>query len=54
MVYYKSLNKEKAETFYDLKYLYNLYDRLSDFGKPLQITEVSIPCYSSDSEAEEL
>ena len=54
MFFNKELYKEKAETFYDLKYLYDLYGRLSDFGKPLQVTEVTIPCYSSDPEAEEL
>lgn len=54
MFYQKEEYAQKAEQNYDLLYLYALYDRLSEFNKPLQVTEVTIPCYSSEKEAEEL
>lgn len=54
MFFGKESYEEKAKIYYDFKYLSSLYGRLSDLGKPLQITEVTIPSYSSESAAEEL
>ncbi|MBQ3573816.1 MAG: hypothetical protein IJA16_04395, partial [Clostridia bacterium] len=40
--------------FYDPKHLYAVMDRYSDFNRPLQITEVTIPCYSDSAEDEQI
>ena len=39
---------------YNPKRLFKVLDRYSDFGLPLQITEVTIPAYTSDPENEKL
>ena len=48
--------KEYAETqpFYDPQNLYRHMDLYANFGKPLQITEVTIPAYSYDPADEEM
>ncbi|MDD7399011.1 MAG: endo-1,4-beta-xylanase [Firmicutes bacterium] len=48
--------KEYAETrpFYDPQNLYRHMDLYANFGKPLQITEVTIPAYSYDAADEEM
>ena len=43
---------EKAEPLYDPERIYAVMDRFADFGKPFQITEISIPAYH-ESEADE-
>lgn len=39
---------------YDPRHVYKTMDRYSHFGKPLQITEVTIPAYSNDPADEQL
>ena len=39
---------------YDPEYLYEVMDTYAKLGKPLQITELTIPCYSNDPEDEEI
>ncbi len=43
---------EYTRPYYDPRRLYKLMDMYSNFGKPLQITEVTIPAYSNDDEDE--
>ena len=43
---------EKTRQMLDPKNLYKHMDLYSNFGKPLQITEVTIPAYSADAEDE--
>lgn len=43
---------EKTRTFYSPESLYRHMDLYSNLGKPLQITEVTIPAYSNDTEDE--
>ncbi len=40
--------------YYDPVRMYKILDRYADFGKPLQITEVTIPCYSNTIEDEDI
>lgn len=40
--------------YYDPVRLYEIMDQYADFGKPLQITEITIPAYSTAPEDEEL
>ena len=39
---------------YDPKHVYDVLDTLAKFGKPLEITEVTIPAYSWEAEDEEI
>lgn len=43
---------ELSKIYYDPERMFDVLDRYSDFGKPIQITEVTIPAYS-DSEEDE-
>ena len=43
---------EEAAVVCDPKQLYRVMDQYSDFGKPLQITEVTVPAYSTEPEDE--
>lgn len=45
---------EFTRPYYDPLKLYAVLDRYSDFGKPLQITEMTIPCFSDRAEDEQL
>lgn len=51
-----SLEDEYKETrkYYDPAYLYRVMDKYAEFGKPLQVTEVTIPAYSNDESDEAL
>ena len=40
--------------FYNPRHHYELMDTYAGFGKPLQLTEITIPAYSNDPEDEEL
>lgn len=40
--------------FYNPRLLYEVMDQYADFGKPLQITEITIPAYSRAAEDEDL
>lgn len=54
-MFIKSENEyEKTRPFYNPENLYNHMDLYSSFGKPLQVTEVTIPAYSNSEEDEAL
>lgn len=46
--------EEMTKPLYDPKNLFRVMDQYADFGKPLQITEVTIPSYSWEQEDEEI
>lgn len=54
MFYNKEDEKKETELFYDPLHLYKVLDCYSDFGKPLSITELTIPAYSQNAEDEEI
>ena len=45
---------ELSQIYYDPERIFAVLDRYSDFGKPIQITEVTIPAYSDSKEDEEI
>ncbi|MBR5011058.1 MAG: endo-1,4-beta-xylanase, partial [Clostridia bacterium] len=48
-------NEEKLANFlYNPKQIYDVMDTYSDFNKPLQITEITIPAYTGEAEDEQL
>lgn len=49
----KENEAESAEFYFNPKNIYKILDDLSEFGKPIQITEITIPAYSESSEDEE-
>lgn len=48
----KENEAESAEFYFNPKNIYKILDDLSDFGKPIQITEITIPAYSESEEDE--
>ena len=52
MFYRREDEKKETELFYDPMHIYQVLDRYSDFGKPLSITELTIPAYSQNEEDE--
>ena len=42
------------ENYFDAELLYNVMDLFARFGKPLQVTEITVPAYSDDPLDEEL
>lgn len=54
--YHMFINREDeyrdSRRRYDPKHLYKIMDLYSNFGKPLQVTEITIPAYSNDPEDE--
>lgn len=52
MFFRKESEYEETRTFYSPEKLYQHMDLYSDFGKPLQITEVTVPAYSWEAEDE--
>lgn len=52
--YKKEEEYEKTKKLYNPKWLYKQMDLYAKFGKPLQITEVTVPAYSNDAEDEEI
>lgn len=46
--------KRVTNCFYNPKHHYELMDTYAKFGKPLQLTEVTIPAYSNDVKDEEI
>ena len=52
MFYRKEQEYECTRPYYDPINLYNHMDLYSNFGKPLQLTEVTIPAYSNEPEDE--
>ena len=54
-MFYSAENEyDSTRVFYDPTKLYEHMDLYSNFGKPLQVTEVTIPAYSNKSEDEAL
>lgn len=45
---------ERGAYCYDPRRIYRVLDRYSDFGLPLQITEITIPAYSDDAQDEQI
>lgn len=45
---------QNTRPYYNPENLYKHMDLYSNFGKPLQVTEVTVPAYSNDAEDEEL
>lgn len=54
MFFKADMEYEATRSFYNPKNLYAHMDLYSNFGKPLQVTEVTIPAYSNSEEDEEL
>ena len=54
MFYPSEKEYEATRTFYDPIKLYKHMDLYSNFGKPIQVTEVTIPAYSNEPEDEEM
>lgn len=54
MFYRKEQEEEMTRAFYDPRILYAVMDQYADFGKPFQITEITIPAYSKLEEDEEI
>nr|WMX25237.1 endo-1,4-beta-xylanase [uncultured bacterium] len=52
MFFDKEKEYEKTRKYYDPKKMYKIMDLYSNFQKPLQITEITIPAYSNDPEDE--
>ena len=50
--YKREVEEENTRLLYDPKNLYRVMDQYSDFGKPLQVTEITIPAYSCEAEDE--
>lgn len=54
-MFYRAEDEEKMTAqFYNPYNLYAVMDQYADFGKPLQVTEITIPAYSKEEEDEEL
>jgi GH35 family endo-1,4-beta-xylanase len=45
---------DKTRLMLDPKRLYGIMDLYSNFGKPIQITEVTVPAYSWEADDEEM
>ena len=54
MFYKREDEFENTRPYYDPQNLYAHMDLYSKFGKPLQVTEVTVPAYSNDAEDEEI
>lgn len=52
MFHKREVEYEKTRTYYDPMELYRHMDLYAQFGKPLQVTEVTVPAYSNDPEDE--
>ncbi len=53
--FYKRENEElRAKDLFNPRKVYRVMDQYSDFGKPLQVTEVTIPAHSCEEEDEML
>lgn len=58
MQFHAFYRREDEENYtrqlYDPENLYKVMDQYADFGKPLQVTEVTIPAYSNEAEDEQV
>lgn len=54
-LFYPAQDEHKAIDFhYNPVHVYKLLDRYADFRLPIQLTEITIPCYSSNREDEDI
>ena len=54
-MFFKAENELKeTKKYYNPLYIYKVLDRYSDFKKPIEITEVTIPAYTYEEEDEEI
>lgn len=54
MFWHKDVCLDKLRIAYDMKQFYEIMDKYADFEKPLQITEITIPAYTTELADEEL
>lgn len=54
MFYPREDELKETAPFYNPRLVYGVLDRYADFGKPIQITESTIPAYSYEPEDEEI
>ncbi len=54
MFYKKEEYQKRTEKFYDLKQLLSVMDLFAAFNKPIQITEITVPSFCNEEEAENL
>ena len=52
MFYPRADEAMRTSHIYDASYLYRVLDTYADFGRPLEITEMTVPAYSGDAEDE--
>lgn len=52
MFYNREDEKKETELFYDPLHLYRVWNRYFDFEKPMHLTEITIPAYSTSEEDE--
>ena len=56
-MFHKREEEEQSTTlfgYYDPQHLYKVLDRFAEFNLPLQLTEVTVPAYSTENEDEEI
>ncbi|MBE5752632.1 MAG: hypothetical protein E7343_01015 [Clostridiales bacterium] len=53
MMHKEEIYYQHTRWFYDTSCLFKILDRYSEFGKPLEITEITIPAYNDKEENEE-
>lgn len=56
-MFHKREEEEQSTTlfgYYDPQHLYKVLDRFAEFNLPLQLTEVTVPAYSTENEDEEV
>lgn len=54
MFFRKEYELEQTRAYYDPEHLYNVMDTYARLGRPLQITEMTIPAYSNEKEDEDI
>ena len=52
MFFKKEEEQERTRVYYDPERVYAVLDRFSDFGLPIQITEITLPAYAETEEDE--
>ncbi len=52
MFWPQSEEAQEAEAVCNPRHLYRVMDQYADFGKPIQVTEVTVPAYSQEAEDE--
>ncbi|MBO4304065.1 MAG: endo-1,4-beta-xylanase [Lentisphaeria bacterium] len=54
MFYRREMEETETAVFYDPERIYNVMDTYAKLGKPMHVTELTIPAYSNDPEDEEI